>query len=114
MEAADYRIAWIVYCLAAAGFSWLCWLVLRRLRSRGFAWLLQFWLMALLFTPWYVEPDDTLMAPALIVFAMDAITVSSESAVRALVPLIMALFLGIVLTVVLVVVSGIRRRRRGY
>src|SRR5690606_9143803 len=70
MDAVDYRIAWIVYCLAAAGLTWLCWVVLRKLRSRGLAHLLQCWLLALLFTPWYVVPDDTLMAPALMVFVM--------------------------------------------
>lgn len=111
MEAGDYRIAWIVYCLAATGLAWLCWLVLRKLRSRGFAWLLQCWLLALLFTPWYVVPDDTVMAPALMVFVMDSITVSAESAVRALVPLIMALFLGVLVTLVLLVGRRLLRRR---
>ncbi|HHX82111.1 MAG TPA: hypothetical protein GX696_03915 [Pseudomonadaceae bacterium] len=112
MDSGDYIIAWGVYCLAAAVFSWLCWRVLRKLRSRGLAWLLQGWLLALLFTPWYVQPDDTLMAPALIVFAMDSITVSSESAVRALVPLIMTLFLSVVLTVLMLVVRRLWQRRR--
>lgn len=111
MDAGDYRIAWIVYCVAAAGLAWLCWLVLRKLRSRRLAWLLQCWLLALLFTPWYVVPDDTVMAPALIVFVMDAITVSVESAVRALVPLIMTLFLGLLLTLVLLVGRRVLRRR---
>jgi hypothetical protein len=112
MESGDYTIAWVVYGLAAAGFSWLCWRVLRRFRSRGLAWLLQSWVLALLFTPWYVQPDDTLMAPALIVFGMDAITVGPESAIRALVPLIMSLLLGLLLTVVMLVVSSLWRRRR--
>lgn len=111
MDAGDYRIAWIVYCLAASGLAWLCWLVLRKLGSRGLAWLLQCWLLALLFTPWYVVPDDTLMAPALMVFVMDAITVSGESAVRALVPLIMTLCLGVLVTLVLLVARGFWRRR---
>ena len=112
MDAGDYRIAWGVYCLAALGLAWLCWLVLRKLRSRGLAWLLQCWLLALLFTPWYVVPDDTVLAPALIVFVMDAITVSGESAVRALVPLIMMLFLGVLLTLVLLVARRLWRRRQ--
>lgn len=112
MESSDYTIAWLVYCGAAAVLAWLCWLVLRRISIREIAWLLEFWLLALMFTPWYVLPDQEILAPAVIVFVMDVITVDTVSAIRALIPLVMALLLGLVMTLVMSIVYRIARRRR--
>lgn len=112
MDAGDYTTAWIVYSLAALVLAGVSWRVLRRLPLKEVAWLLECWLLALLFTPWYVLPDDTIMAPALIVFVMDAVTVSVESAIRALIPLVLALLSGVLVTVVLSVVTRLWHRHR--
>jgi hypothetical protein len=111
MESGDYTIAWVSYGTAAVILSWLCWLILRKVRPRELGWLLQFWLLGLLFTPWYVLPDEEIMAPALIVFVMDAITVSKESSIRALIPLVMSLLLGLLLTFLLSAATRLLRRK---
>jgi hypothetical protein len=45
------------------------------------------------------------------VLALDVVTVEPAAAVRALVPLVLALFFGLIVTVVLSVVHRVRRRR---
>jgi hypothetical protein len=112
MEAGDYTTAWVVYGLAGIVLATLAWMQLRKLRPRELGWLLQFWFMALMFTPWEVDVGGEVQAPALIIFVMDAITVSRESAIRALIPLVMALLSGLLLTVLLSVGYRILRRRK--
>jgi hypothetical protein len=112
MEPGDYTTAWVVYGLAGIVLAWLAWAQLRKLRPRELGWLLQFWFMALMFTPWEVEEGGPVQAPALIIFVMDAITVSRESAIRALIPLVIALLGGVVLTLALSVGYRLLRRRK--
>lgn len=96
MEQSDYIAAWTAYLITALVFSALSWRVLRRMPWREAAYVLECWLLALLFTPWYVLEGQDILAPALMVFALDVVTVSPEEGVRALVPLVMALFLGLI------------------
>ena len=63
-------------------------------------------MLAVIATPWYVSDTGSIMAPALIIVLMDAITISGEAAVRAFVPL----FLSIVLSLVVVLVILLVRR----
>lgn len=112
MEAGDYTTAWVVYGLAGVVLAILSWTQLRKLRPRELGWLLQFWFMALMFTPWAVEEGGTVRAPALIIFVMDAITVSREAAIRALIPLVMTLLLGVLVTIALSVGYRLLRRRK--
>lgn len=111
MEQSDYVAAWTAYLIAAVVFSALSWRVLRRMRWREFAYVLECWLLALLFTPWYVMDDQNLLAPALMVFALDIVTVEPAAGVRALVPLVMALFLGLIVAGLLSVFHRVRRRK---
>lgn len=111
MEAGDYTSAWVVYGLAGVVLSWLVWTQLRKLRPRELGWLLQFWFLALAFTPWEVEPGGAVRAPALLIVVMDAITVSQESAIRALIPLVIALLAGLVATLLLSFGYRLLRRR---
>ncbi len=48
-------------------------------------------MLALIATPWYANVDGTTLAPALMIVALDAITIGLDAAGRALVPLILAL-----------------------
>lgn len=109
MDANDYITAWLVYLGAALVLSVLGWRLLRRLRPRELGWLLQCWLLALLFTPWYVLEDQDILAPALIVFALDTITIAPVAGIRALTPLVLALLAGLLLAALLGVVYRIRR-----
>jgi hypothetical protein len=111
MEAGDYNTAWLAYLGAALVLSVLSWRVLKRFLVRELAYLLECWLLALLFTPWYVLPDQDIMAPAFFVFVMDVITIEPTAGIRALIPLVMALFVMLFVALVLSVVYRIRRRK---
>jgi hypothetical protein len=111
MEQGDYIAAWTAYLIAAVVFSALAWRVLRRMPWREVAYVLECWLLALLFTPWYVLDGEKILAPALMVFALDVITVEPAAGVRALVPLVMALFLGMIVAGLLSVLHRVRRRK---
>lgn len=112
MDSGDYTYAWTIYGTAALIFSCLCWIVLRKIPVRELGWLLQSWVLALLFTPWYVEPDQEIMSPALMVFAMDLLTIDAETAIRALIPLVMAMLFGTVMTLLMSFIYRLARRRK--
>ena|SRR5687767_1309469 len=109
MEARDYLIAWILYGLAAATLSIIAWVVLRRHVLRELAYLLECWLLAIFFTPAKVMVEQEIMAPAIIVFVMDTITIDPTAGIRALIPLVMAMTGMLVIAVLLSVVYRIRR-----
>ncbi|MDT8397989.1 MAG: hypothetical protein RQ899_05175 [Pseudomonadales bacterium] len=110
METSDYIIAWAVYLLGAAVLSSISWRLCKRFLQRDLAYLLHGILLAVLFTPWYVLPDQEYLAPAIIIFAMDTITMDAAAGIRALIPLVMALMLVLVITVIVSLVGRIRRR----
>jgi hypothetical protein len=112
MEAADYRMAWIIYTMAGIVLAFLAWRVLYKYVLREVAYLLQCFLLALMFTPAYVLEDQRIMAPALIVFLMDVITISPTAGIRALIPLVLALMVGLIVAVLLIIAHRIRLRRR--
>jgi hypothetical protein len=112
MEAADYRMAWIIYTMAGIVLAFLAWRVLYKYLLREVAYLLQCFLLALMFTPAYVLEDQRIMAPALIVFLMDVITVSPTAGIRALIPLVLALMVALIVAVLLIISHRIRLRRR--
>ncbi len=111
MEQGDYVAAWTAYLIAAVVFSALAWRVLRRLRWREAAYVLECCLLALLFTPCYVIDGEKILAPALMVLALDVVTVEPAAGVRALVPLVLALFLALILAGLLSVVHRVRLRK---
>lgn len=111
MEQGDYVAAWTAYLVGALIFSVLAWRVLRKLPWRELAYLLECCLLALLFTPWYVLDGEDILAPALMVFALDILTVEPAAGVRALVPLVLALFLALIVTALLSVWHRVRLRR---
>jgi hypothetical protein len=111
MEPRDYLIAWILYGLAAVIMSVVAWLLLRRYLWREFAYLLECWLLAIFFTPARVLADQDIMAPAIIVFVMDSMTIDPTAGIRALIPLFMAMTGMLVVAILLMVIYRIRRRR---
>lgn len=110
MESSDYFVAWAIYLLAAVALAVFVWRFLRQYVWRGLAYVLECLLLALLFTPWYVRPDQDFLAPAFMVFLMDSITLSPTEGVRALIPLVMAMLAGLLLALVLTLVHRFRRR----
>jgi hypothetical protein len=111
METQDYIVAWLVYLSAGIIFSLISWKVMKKVLWRELAYLLQSFLLAIIFTPWYVLPEDEILAPALIVFMLDLITVDLTTSIRALIPLVMAMLFGIIMTIILSVIYRIRRKK---
>ena len=111
MDTQDYMIAWLIYALAGAAFSVLSWRFLRSLLWREMAYLLQSLLMAVIFTPWYVLPEEDILAPAVIVFLLDLVTIDITTSIRSLIPLVMAMLLAIAVTVVLSLLYRIRQKK---
>ncbi|MDO9318788.1 MAG: hypothetical protein Q7V56_11380 [Gammaproteobacteria bacterium] len=106
----DYLIGWTIYIAAGA----LCYIIFYRftgiLRFKPLANALRAVLIAVMFTPWYVSAEDDLLAPAIIVMALDLVTIGGTSFVRAMVPLTLA-----VLFAVVVALAGriVQKRFRG-
>jgi hypothetical protein len=111
MDTQDYMIAWLIYALAGAAFSVLSWRFLRSLLWREMAYLLQSLLIAVIFTPWYVLPEEEILAPAVIVFLLDLVTIDVTTSIRSLIPLVMAMLLAIAVTVVLSLLYRIRQKK---
>jgi hypothetical protein len=111
MEARDYLIAWILYGLAAVILSVVAWVLLRRYLWRELAYLLECWLLAIFFTPARVLADQEIMAPAIIIFVMDSVTIDPTAGIRALIPLIIAMLGMLVVAILLIVIYRIRQRR---
>jgi len=112
MDAADYQLAWIIYVVAGSVLAFLAWRVLYRYVLREIAYVVECFLLALMFTPAFVLPDQSIMAPALIVFLMDSITISPTSGIRALIPLVMALMAALIVAVLLIIGHRYRLRRQ--
>jgi hypothetical protein len=111
MEARDYLIAWILYGLAAVILSVIAWVVLRRFVLRELAYVLECWLLAIFFTPAKVLVEQEIMAPAIIVFVMDTLTIDPTAGIRALIPLVMAMTGMLIVAVLLSIVYRIRLRK---
>jgi len=79
---------------------------------RELAYLLQCLLLAIIFTPWYVLPEEEILAPAVIIFMLDLVTIDATTSIRALIPLVMAMLSAVIATVILSIVYRIRRRRQ--
>ena len=92
-----YLIGWAVYLTAAC----VCYLLFHRatglIRFRPLANALRGITLALVFTPWYVAPDQNLLAPAVLVILLDLITQGGTAFVRAFVPLLLAIILALIL-----------------
>ena len=111
MEARDYLIAWILYGLAAVIMSVVAWVVFRRYLWRELAYLLECWLLAIFFTPTRVLVEQEIMAPAIIVFAMDTMTMDLAAGIRALIPLVMAMLGMLIVAILLSVIYRVRLNR---
>ncbi len=112
MDSSDYLVAWGVYVVAGIVVGLLGWRLLQKYLPRELAYLLECILLALMFTPAAVMPEQTIMAPALMVAVMDAVTIDHKAGIRALIPLVLALLAALAVTVVLSVIHRLRRRRK--
>lgn len=87
----NFWMIWIIYGTAGALFYWIYWQITAFQRARWLSYSLRGLMLALIITPWYANAEGTTMAPALMVMTLDAITIGSNAAARAFVPLVLAL-----------------------
>ncbi|MGA1740987.1 MAG: hypothetical protein ACO4AC_02290 [Pseudohongiellaceae bacterium] len=112
METLDYIIAWLIYLVAAVAMSYLLWKTLKKIFWVDLAYVLQVTFMAIVFTPWYVEVDSSVLAPAIIIFVMDIVTIELVAGIRSLVPLAMAILLSTIITMFGIATYRVRKVRR--
>jgi hypothetical protein len=113
METGDYAMAWLIYLVAALLFAVISWRALDRFLRRELAYLLECLLLALMLTPCAVIEDQPVMAPALIVFVLDSLTIAPKAGIRALIPLVLAVGLALLVAAVLSIIHRLRLRRTG-
>ncbi len=112
METLDYIIAWLVYLIAAIAMSFIYWRLVKKLFWIDLAYILQVTFMAIIFTPWYVEAEGDVLAPAIIIFVMDIVTIELVAGIRSLVPMAMAILFSSIITMVSIATYRVRKVRR--
>lgn len=108
----NYWLIWLVYLLASACFYPVFWR-LTEWRWRWLSYSLRGLMAALMLTPWYVNDQSDVLAPALMVSTLDAITIGPAAAARATVPLVLALVFAEIVATILWALHRRRRRTRG-
>ena len=97
----NYWLIWFIYVSASVIFYgclwWLTWSESIRLGNYSFRAITA----AIIFTPWYANTQGSELAPALMVFVLDLITINSIALSRAVIPLILAIILAEVVAIVI-------------
>lgn len=108
----NYWLLWGVYLTASAAFFTVFWPLTRFKRHQWLGILLRCTMLVLALTPWYANQEGSVLAPALIVVLLDAITIGGAAPVRALVPLVLALLLTWILAVAWILVGKKLKSKR--
>jgi len=93
----NYWFFWTLYLGAAVIITGIFWRVTRFERAIWASYSIRAVAIAVVFTPWYSNSQDSVMAPALMVAALDAMTGGIGSAFRSFVPLVLAVLLALLL-----------------
>ena len=104
----NYWLIWFLYTSAGVIFYAMLWWLTS---SRSVKWgnySLRAMAAAIIFTPWYANTQGAALAPALMVFLLDFITIGSTASLRAATPL----FVVIILTQLISTILYLSRRRR--
>lgn len=110
MEASNYWLVWLIYLLAAAAFLAVFWRFTRFKQATWLSYSLRAIVIAIILTPWYANPQGGVLAPALIVVLLDAITIGGSEAARATVPLVLAIILALLVATVMFVINKRRNQ----
>jgi hypothetical protein len=97
----NYWLFWSLYLAAATCFTAIFWRITRFERAIWTSYNLRGLAVAIIFTPWYSNPQESVMAPALMVAALDAITGGFDAAFRSFVPLVLALVVALIVAAIL-------------
>lgn len=99
-------LVWLIYLVASVGFLAVFWRLTRMQSWPWLSWMLRALMLAMVYTPWYANTSGNVLAPALMVAVLDAITIAPGAAWRALVPLL----LSVVATLIVANVLYFRRQ----
>jgi preprotein translocase subunit YajC len=112
-EVSNFLLAWVIYIIAGGCFYFVFWRLTDFKKHRFMAYGLRAIALAVIATPWYVNDQESLLAPALMVMTMDAITIGGSSAVRAFVPLFMTIVVAIIgVSFVFLISKGVKAKTR--
>ena len=110
-EVSNFLLAWVIYIFAGCFFYVVFWRLTDFSKRRFLAYCLRAIALAVIATPWYVNDQESLLAPALMVMTMDAITIGGSSAVRAFVPLFMSIIVAVIgVSFVFLISKGVKAR----
>lgn len=101
----NYWLLWGIYLTASAIFFTVFWPMTRFRRHQWLGVLLRCTMLVCAFTPWYANQEGSVLAPALIVVLLDAITIGGAAPVRALVPLFLTMLLAWILAGAWLIIS---------
>ncbi len=107
----NYWLFWSLYLTAATLFFALFWRLTKFEKAIWTSYSLRAVAAAVIFTPWYSNPQDSLMAPALMVVTLDTITAGTEAAFRSVVPLVLALLFALFLAAAISVIKKKRNNK---
>ena len=92
MEAeTNYWVIWVIYLTVSSLFYALFWWLTQFQKVLWIAYCLRAVIAAIILTPWYAGGFGSALAPAWIVILLDVITIGSDAAVRATIPLLLAI-----------------------
>ena len=91
MTTADYLTAWAIYLLGCAGLGIAVWWATKHWARKDLSRLFVLITLVVLVTPYTIDKDLSLLAPAWVMVIMEAISGNGYTAWRAGTPLIMAL-----------------------
>ena len=91
----DLIAAWAVYFIASLIFIRIYWQVTGLFGWRWLKYMLRAFMLALIYTPWYANSQGYEPAPALMIIALDIITIGPRAALRTFMPLVMGIFLSL-------------------
>ena len=89
----DMLLISLLYLTAAVVFFLLFWRLISVLKFELLVYMLRGLLASLIFTPWFINLQETTLAPALMVAMLDMITLGSPEVLRAGVPLFLSVFI---------------------
>ena len=83
---------WLLYLATSCSFYSIFWIVTASVRRYICIYLLRAFVAAIIFTPWFGNTQGGTLAPALMVMALDMITIGVSATPRAGVPLVLCIF----------------------
>lgn len=105
----SYHIAWLIYILACTGFCFVFWQLLKsRLPLHQYSFITL--TLILLLTPYFSDPAQSRLAPALLTTLFEGIFGDQQLAIKAMIP-IAALFIPAALVITLLEWRRIHRKQ---